>query len=186
MCEHALVGYYPCPATPYIRAPIEEFIALQYTVTNYALANTRVPTRLRSVHVFMDPEYDQDDVAAPIVEADPDKSEIGVALSDLKNVDSGHLSEARRRQDLYCADVVTLFATIGLGLAAGPYNVCNHGSGGWCFAHEVGHSINAGHRDDDPNKEGYKYGYGYGPDDSDPSYYVSSSLAAVRYVSPRG
>ena len=28
MCEHALMGFYPCPSTPYVRVPIEEFIAL--------------------------------------------------------------------------------------------------------------------------------------------------------------
>jgi len=173
MCEHAMVGFYPCPATPYIRAPIEEFIALQVTVVNYVLTNTHVPTQLRSVHVFMDEDYDQIEVAAVEMEADPTKSEIGVALSDLKNIDSGHLEEARRRQNQYCADIVTFFATKGLGLASGPYNVCNHGSGGWCFAHEIGHSINAGHRNDSPDKEGYKYGYGYGPDRSDESYYAT-------------
>lgn len=173
MCEHALVGFYPCPPTPYIRAPIEEFIALQVSVTNYVLANTHVPTRLNSVHVFMDPDYDQEKYAVPIADSDPNRSEIGVALSHLKTVGSGHFEEARRRQNMYCADIVTLFATIGLGLAGGPYNVVNHGSGGWGFAHEIGHSINAGHRNDDPNKTGYKYGYGYGPDDSDPSYYAT-------------
>lgn len=173
MCQHALVGFYPCPLTPYIRAPIEEFIALQITVTNYVLDNTHVPTRLNSVHVFMDPDYDQEKYASPIVEDDPERSEIGVALSHLKTIGSGHFEEARRRQNLYCADVVTLFATIGLGLAGGPYNVVNHGTGGWGFAHEIGHSINAGHRSDNLDKNGYGYGYGYGPDDSDPSYYAT-------------
>lgn len=149
MCEHAMVGYYPCPDTPYVRAPIEEFIALQYTITNYAFVNTHLPTYLNAVHVFMDPDYD---MAVHAVPTRPDQNPIGAALSHLKTPGSGHLEEARRRQDLYCADVVTLWGTEGLGLAGGPYSVVNHGSGGWGFAHEIGHNLEAGHRNDDPDK----------------------------------
>mmetsp|Transcript_26948 Transcript_26948/g.48936 ORF Transcript_26948/g.48936 Transcript_26948/m.48936 type:complete len:792 (+) Transcript_26948:61-2436(+) len=164
MCEHALVGFYPCPSTPYIRAPIEEFIALQITVMNYVLQNTHVNTKLNSVHVFMDPDYDQETDATGY-----DGSPISVALGHLGNVDGGHFEEARRRRNLYCADLMTLFGTNGLGLAqvGGSNSFINHGSGGWGFSHEIGHNLNAGHRNDDRRKTGFKYGYGTGDSNSD-------------------